>query len=86
VKGILRHQGLAKLDAPDAVAMLVERRCPDAVAQHFRNNNHNPATDAGFRRHPDQERKLSGKIVHPAGVHEREAILDRVDREDPLVR
>jgi hypothetical protein len=77
-------EGLRQLatdaDAAHAVAVAVESRRKYADADLAGNDGDDAAGDPALRRHADLVGPLAGEIVHPAGVHHRQHVLNVVAR------
>ena len=69
-------QLLADLDAADAVAARVEQRREDADAGLAGHDGDDAAADAALGRQADAVGPLAGVVVHAAGVHDAEHVLD----------
>ena len=80
------RQRLAHGDAAHAVPALVERRREHADRELPGHHREDPAGHAALGRQPDAVHPLAGIVVHPAGRHDGEDLVDVLDPDHAIAR
>ncbi len=77
-------QLFAEFDAAHRVSPRVDPRGPEGQAHHVGDDDDHRSTHAALGREPHREGELARIVVHPAGDHEREAVLHILGAKHPI--